>query len=179
MPGETWLSSNDNNAWLFAFTGGSLLALDIVLPLPSSIIGTLLGARLGLLPGFCTTFVGLMVGQFAGYLLGRLLLARADPDLPKVPTLMLVFLSRPVPILAEAMAVAAGASSMPFAQFAWTCAAGNLIYSAVLAANGATLLPDSLAGPALAIPMILPVATWILWMWTERRLRNLHKVGDK
>lgn len=178
MPGETWLSSNDNNAWLFALTGSSLLALDIVLPLPSSIIGTLLGARLGLLPGFVTTFAGLMVGQLAGYLLGRLLLARADPELPKVPTLMLVFLSRPVPILAEAMAVAAGASSMPFAQFALTCAAGNFIYAAALAANGATLLPDSFTGPALIIPMLLPAITWGLWVWLSGRYRTAAKPID-
>ena len=172
MPGETWLSSNDNNAWLFALTGGGLLALDIVLPLPSSIIGTLLGARLGLLPGFCTTFVGLMIGQFAGYLLGRLLLARADPDLPKVPTLMLVFLSRPVPVLAEAMSVAAGASSMPPGQFAATCASGNFFYAVALAANGATLLPDSFSGPALVIPMLLPAVTWGLWVWLSGRSRG-------
>jgi len=169
MPGETWLSAKDDNAWLFALTGGSLLSLDILLPLPSSIIGTLLGARLGIVPGFFTILIGLMVGQTVGYFIGRVVLIRANPDLPEVPTLLIVFLSRPIPILAEAMAVAAGASAMPFSKFAAVCLAGNTIYAAALAANGATLLPNSLNGPGLVIPMLLPVITWGIWSWISTR----------
>ena len=70
MPGEKWLSASDDGAWLFALTGSSLLVLDIALPLPSSIIGTLLGARLGLVPGFFTILLGLTAGHSLGYLAG-------------------------------------------------------------------------------------------------------------
>lgn len=169
MPGETWLSSTDDNAWLFALTGGALLSLDIVLPLPSSIIGTLLGARLGLVPGFFTILIGLMAGQILGYFIGRVVLKRAASELPEVPTLLFVFLTRPVPILAEAMAVAAGASLMPFSKFVTVCLIGNIIYSAALAANGATLLPDTLYGPGLILPMLLPVVTWGVWTHLSSR----------
>jgi len=169
MPGEKWLSATDESAWLFALTGGALLMLDIALPLPSSIIGTLIGARLGSVPGFFTILIGLTAGHALGYLLGRLALSRVRAELPEIPTLLIVFLSRPVPVLAEAMALAAGASAMPFLHFLGVCVAGNVIYAGVLAANGAMLLPDALIGPGLFIPMLLPVTTWAIWRWTAKR----------
>ena len=169
MPGEKWLSASDDGAWLFALTGSSLLVLDMALPLPSSIIGTLLGARLGLVPGFFTILLGLTTGHSLGYLLGRLTLSRVGAELPETPTLLIVFLSRPVPVLAEAVALAAGASTVPFWRFMSVCLAGNIIYAAVLAANGAMLLPDALLGPGLIIPMLLPVMTWAIWQWTAKR----------
>lgn len=163
IPGDVWLSAADANAWRFGLTGMALLLLDILLPLPSSIIGTFLGARLGLVPGFIATWLGLTAGHSIGYLLGRLALRRIGADLPQVPTLLLVFLSRPVPVLAEAMSLAAGASSMPIPKFLLFCGAGNAVYAAVLAANGAALLPTNLIGLGLVIPMLLPVLTWSIW----------------
>ena len=50
LPGERWLSATDDDALRFALAGGGLLALDILLPVPSSIVATLLAARLGLSP---------------------------------------------------------------------------------------------------------------------------------
>ena len=47
LPGERWLSANDDHAMRFALAGAGLLAADVLLPVPSSIVGTMLGARLG------------------------------------------------------------------------------------------------------------------------------------
>lgn len=172
LPGETWLSSKDDNALLFAVTGASLLTLDILLPLPSSIVGTLLAARLGLFAGFATILAGLFVGHLAGYALGRFGLRRFDAEFPTVPTLLIVFLSRPVPVLAEAVAIAAGAGSMPLAPCVAALLAGDAVYAAVLAANGASLLPDDLMGIGLVLPMLLPVVAWLVWRWVGRGHRG-------
>lgn len=169
LPGEQWLSARDEGAFLFAVTGSAVLLLDIVLPLPSSIVGTLLGARLGFWAGFASTWLGLTAGHCIGYLLARFALRRFDAEFSEVPTLLLVFLSRPVPVLAEAMALAAGAGAIPFFHFFIACASGNVIYAGVLAANGATLLPDDLFGVGLFIPMLLPVIAWLVWQWLSRR----------
>ncbi len=177
FPGEQWLSARDDNAWLFGLTGAILLTSDILLPLPSSILGTMLGARLGLIPGFLATFAGLTVGHSLGYLLGRLTLKRIHAELPETPTLFAVFMSRPVPILAEAMSFAAGASAMPFLHFLAVCAAGNVVYAGVLASNGAALLPGNLLGPGLVIPFLLPVAAWAIWRWTVRRQASIDNAG--
>ncbi len=169
LPGQRWLSATDENAFLFGITGMGLLALDVLLPIPSSIIGTMLGARLGFLSGLFWCWGGLVVGNCIGYLTGRLLLSRFAPEIRHLPTPWLLFITRPVPVLAEALTFTAGAEKMKLSTFLLVSASGNGIYSLALAGNGATLLPDALAGPGLALPMVLPVVCWLLWRWYARK----------
>ncbi len=169
LPGERWLSATDANATLFGLTGMGLLASDVLLPIPSSIVGTMLGARLGFAAGLFWCWAGLMLGNAVGYFTGRLLLARFAPDIPRTPTLLLLFLSRPVPVLAEAITFTAGAEKMAFTTFLLVCAIGNAIYALALTGNGAALLPDSLTGPGLILPMLLPVVAWLAWRYFERK----------
>jgi uncharacterized membrane protein YdjX (TVP38/TMEM64 family) len=169
LPGEHWLSATDENALLFGLTGMGLLASDVLLPIPSSIVGTMLGARLGFLPGWAWCWSGLIIGNSIGYLTGRLLLSRFAPEIPTTPTLLVLFSSRPVPVLAEAVTFTAGAEKMGFFPFLWVSTAGNGIYSLALTGNGAALLPDATTGPGLILPMLLPVAAWLSWRWLARR----------
>lgn len=166
LPGEKWLSSADDNALLFGLTGSGLLLVDILLPIPSSIVGTLLGARLGFWAGLLSIWIGLMAGNLLGYSLARFALTRVRSWFPEFPTrtsLVLVFLSRPVPIVAEAVSLTAGATRMAVLPYLSACAAGNSLYALVLAANGATFIPDAWFGPGLVVPMLLPVAAWLTW----------------
>ena len=172
LPGERWLSARDDDAALFGATGAGLLAADVLLPVPSSIVGTLLGARLGTAAGFLWAWLGMMAGSLAGYAAGRLVRRALPAEAPAAPTLALLFLSRPVPVLAEATTIAAGVTRTPLASFAGVVALGNGILALALAANGAALLPAALAGPGLILPMALPVAGWLLW----RRHRR-HAAG--
>ncbi|NOX68279.1 MAG: VTT domain-containing protein [Gammaproteobacteria bacterium] len=166
LPGEKWLSAADDDALLFGLTGSGLLLADILLPVPSSIVGTLLGARLGFLAGFLSVWIGLMGGNVLGYSLARLAMTRLRAWFPVFPTrttLALVFLSRPVPVIAEAMSLTAGATRMAVLPYLAACAAGNALYALVLAANGATFIPQAWVGPGLVVPMLLPVAAWLIW----------------
>lgn len=172
LPGEKWLSSADDNALLFALTGSGLLFIDIFLPIPSSIVGTLLGARLGFWAGFLSIWAGLMAGNILGYSLARFAMSRFQSWLPEFPartSLVLVFLSRPVPVVAEAMALTAGATRVAVLPYLSACAAGNAFYALVLAANGATFIPDAWVGPGLIVPMLLPVAAWLAWRQLAKR----------
>jgi len=168
LPGEQWLSATDEHAVTFALAGAGLLAVDALLPIPSSIVGTLLGARLGLAAGFLATFGGMMTGQVVAYAASRWLLRNREHALPSAPTLVAVFLSRPVPVLAEAVAIAAGAARVSWAQFLLACGAGNAIYAGALVLNGASLVPGALLGPGLVLPMLLPAGAWLIW-------RSLHR----
>ena len=168
LPGERWLSATDDNAIRFALAGAGLLAADVLLPIPSSIVGTMLGARLGFGAGFAAAFAGMMVGQSAAYFASRWLLRKRSGTLPAAPTLAVVFLSRPVPVLAEAVAIAAGAARVSWPQFLLACGSGNLIYAGALALNGAHWVPDALIGPGLLFPMLLPVAAWLIWRAIRR-----------
>ena len=174
LPGERWLSTQDEHAVRFALVGAALLAADVLLPVPSSIVGTMLGARLGSGMGFAAAFAGMMVGQSVAYFVSRSLLRGRQAELPAVPTLAAVFLSRPVPVLAEAVVLSAGAARLHWPQFLLACASGNAIYAAALALNGAQLMPEAPIGPGLLLPMLLPAAAW--WIW--RRTRRIADRGD-
>jgi uncharacterized membrane protein YdjX (TVP38/TMEM64 family) len=169
LPGERWLSAKDDAAGVFALAGAGLLAVDALLPIPSSIVGTMLGARLGFLPGFGAAFLGMMTGQVLAYAASRYVLRHRPQALPTAPTLAVLFLSRPVPVLAEAVAFAAGAAQVSWSQFLLASGAGNLVYAGALALNGAALLPGELLGPGLVLPMLLPVAAWLVWRALHRR----------
>ena len=163
LPGERWLSATDGNAVRFALTGSGLLALDVVLPIPSSIVIALMGGRLGFYEGWISAWIGLTAGNLIGYGIGRFWPQKMTPDVPESPTLVMLFLSRPVPVLAEAMAIAAGATRIQVMHTLVTCAAGNAIYTGILAANGAALLAADWTGPGIILPLLLPVVAWGLW----------------
>lgn len=169
LPGERWLSATDDNALLFGATGAGLLAADVLLPIPSTIVGTLLGARLGFFSGWAWSWAGLVVGNLIGYGIGRVALSRFAGDLPRTPTLVAFIASRPVPVLAEAVTFAAGAGGMRWSPFVAASVAANSVLAGVLAGNGAALLPDAMVGPGLILPMALPVIAWLAWQWRTRR----------
>ena len=172
IPGDRWLSAKDDAAGAFALAGAGLLALDVVLPIPSSIVGTMLGARLGFVGGFAAGFVGMMMGQVAAYAASRYVMRHRPQALPTAPTLAVLFLSRPVPVLAEAVAIAAGAARVSWPQFLLACGAGNMVYAGALALNGAALVPGDPVGAGLVLPMLLPAVAWLVWRTFHRRSMN-------
>jgi uncharacterized membrane protein YdjX (TVP38/TMEM64 family) len=171
LPGERWLSAHDGNAQYFAAVGAALLALDVLLPIPSSIVGWLLGARLGFTAGFAAAFVGLAVGNVVGYWLGRLLPQRYAVELPATPSLLALFASRPVPVLAEAAVIAAGVARVDFRGVCISAGLGNALYAALLAWAGAASLPEDWLGPAFLVPFVLPVGAWAVWRISRRQQR--------
>ena len=183
LPGERWLNSAGSDSVRFGITGAGLLALDLVLPIPSSIIGALLGGRLGFVAGGLWCFLGLFVGHCIGYALGRLTPLRwtsaalgphaadtthhrshaAEGVGRRGATWIALCLSRPIPVFAEALALAAGAERMRLSAFVGSVAIGDAIYAAALAADGAALLPEGTWGIGLILPMLLPVIGYLAW----------------
>jgi uncharacterized membrane protein YdjX (TVP38/TMEM64 family) len=168
LPGERWLNSAGSDSLRFGITGAGLLSLDLLLPIPSSIVGALLGGRLGFVAGGLWCFLGLFVGHSIGYALGRLTPRRwtggaAEQLGQSSASWIALLLSRPVPVFAEALALAAGAERMPLSAFVGSVAIGDAIYAAALAADGAALLPEGTWGIGLLLPMLLPVAGYLAW----------------
>jgi uncharacterized membrane protein YdjX (TVP38/TMEM64 family) len=128
---------------------GGLLAADILLPVPSSVVSTACGMLLGFLPGLFVSVAGMMVSSFAGYAIGRWggrgLLARfvGGDDVARFDEWnrkfgdWAVVACRPVPVLAEASVLMAGAARMPVGRYAAMVSLSNLAVSAVYAAAGA------------------------------------------
>ena len=157
LPGADWLARQPSGSLAFGALGALLLAADVLLPIPSTLVGTAIGRELGVVVGASFAFVGLFVGNLVGYGAGYGALSRSNLRLPASASIAALIVTRPLPILAEAVAIAAGAGRVPFRRFALAAALGNAVFAIALAASGAALLSEDWVGPALAIPLALPV----------------------
>lgn len=132
-----------------AMAGVLLLAADVVLPVPSTVVAAGLGAVLGVIWGIIATAAGLTIGCAIAYWLGSFLghdfakrkLGAADfaylSHLLDRHGLLLLMACRPVPVLAEASVIAAGAIGMPMRPVLLVTALANLGFAAVYAGLGA------------------------------------------
>ncbi len=170
LPGDRWLSAVGDDAVAFGAASAALLAGDVLLPVPSSVVITLLGARLDLVPGWLLAWAGLSVGNAIGYAVGRVWPARLAPGIAEAPTFVALVLSRPVPVVAEAFAIAAGALRADVRIALLGCVLGNAGYTLALASIGAAILPESATAVSIAAAVVVPVVGWMIWRsWTRAR----------
>lgn len=172
---------------VFALVSG-LLALDTVLPVPSSVVAVVAGHRLGFVGATAAIAAGLCAGNVVGYLLGRLAgagvvervvgtdqLERARALAGSRPGAVALAVTRPVPVVSEATIVLAGAARAPVARTAAVCLLANLGLAAAYAAMG-----SAAHGPA-AVPLALggsvgvPVAAAVLAAVVGRRRPSPNK----
>lgn len=142
-----------------------LLAADILLPVPSSVVITFSGKMLGFWGGTAASWCGMTVGATFAFGLVRVLgrpmaqrltttneLNRVDALAARVGTLVLV-LTRPIPILAEASVLLMGTTRLAWWRFLVAVGLSNLGIAAAYAALG-----DSAKWPvALVASIILPL----------------------
>ncbi|HYO51353.1 TVP38/TMEM64 family protein [Archangium sp.] len=167
-----------HSRWLIAVALGGLLAADIVLPVPSSIVNTAAGSLLGFWAGAASSWAGLMVSVVVGYFLGwgasgtalRRLVGGNEARVSRAAArhghwALAVF--RAVPVLAEASVVLAGFNRMPFRRFLATCALSNLGLAVTYSAIGAYAVDGGSFLLAFAGAICVPAAG----MFLARRLR--------
>jgi uncharacterized membrane protein YdjX (TVP38/TMEM64 family) len=165
--------------WQLALFLGGLLAGDVVLPIPSSLVSTSAGGMLGFWRGMAVSWSGMMLGCWLGYLLGaraeaaalrRLTGAAEVARLERAAALhghWFLLACRAVPVLAEASVVFAGASHMPFRWFLTVTALSNLGTSAAYAAVGAWAAQAGSFLLLLTGVVLLPAL--VLW-WVRPRV---------
>ncbi|MFF0945044.1 TVP38/TMEM64 family protein [Kocuria sp. CPCC 205300] len=134
---------------LAAGIGVGLLSLDVVIPVPSSLVmiahgalfGVWGGAGLSLLGGAAATLIGFLTGRVVRDPVRRLtnprLRARAERLLGRWGWLA-VLATRPVPVLAETVSVLAGATTMRWPSVLAAGVLGNLVPALAYAWAGAT-----------------------------------------
>lgn len=144
-----------------ALTGSLLLAADVVLPVPSTVVISVLGGLLGALSGTLVAAAGLTLGCVLGYGLGRRLghdfaertIGREDfaylSDRLERYGVLLLALCRPVPVLAEASVIAAGVAGLAARPVLVVTTLANVGFAAIYAALGAAA--DTGAGLIAAV----------------------------
>ena len=160
---------------LAATLGVGLLIADVLLPVPSSIVMVAHGALFGVLWGTVLSLIGSVgaavfgfaIGRRGGRLLERVVTpverARASSILERWGTLAII-VTRPVPLLAETVAIMAGTSSMSWRAVIVASIAGSLPPALLYALTGAAVA--NLQNMALMFGIVLLVASafWLIGM---------------
>lgn len=164
---ELMLASHEAPPYFLWWVIG-LLALDVFLPIPSSLVAVAAGVFLGVGLGWLATFSGLMLGSAWGYACGWLwgpATARkvvGERDWTRAERwaqqfgALLVLVLRPVPVLAEASTFYAGASRVPIGWFVAANAIGNAALAGVYASVGSLSADSGELEPALMAGFLMP-----------------------
>ncbi len=167
--------------WIVATGVAGVLATDVLLPVPSSLVSTFAGARLGTLLGTVASWAGLSVGAVLGFALarrwGRPLAQRLarEEDLDRMgqvsqhygPVILVV--ARALPVFAEASVLLMGIHLLPWKKFLPAILLSNLGIALAYSAFGTFAKQHEWLALALGISVALPVLmTTIARAWFAR-----------
>ncbi len=173
---ENWFTLEGTVIWIeqagpWAWTAGIiLLAVDVILPVPGTVVMSALGWIYGTLAGGLIAAAGSMTAGICGYGIGRLIGEKAarrilgEIGFEKGRLLFargggwMVALSRALPILPEALSCTAGLVRMPFGRFMLSLACGSIPVGLLFAWIGAA--GREAPGWALAFSLVIPAALW-------------------
>lgn len=146
-----------------------LLATDIFLPIPSSMISTLGGWQLGWLGGTLASWVGLTLGTVVGFSLARrwgrpfALFFSREEELDRMKQLSasygiaILILARGVPVLAEASVLLMGVHRLPWKQFLPAVMLSNLGIACAYSTFGDYSEDNQWLPLAMGVSVALPV----------------------
>ncbi|MFP5248177.1 MAG: TVP38/TMEM64 family protein [Thermoanaerobaculia bacterium] len=131
-----------------AITGVLLLVADVFLPVPSSLVMVAHGTLFGAVTGTLLSVIGSVLSALTAFGIGRMgnnAIRRlvTDREHERAGALLArwgvaaIALTRPVPILAETVAILAGSSPLTWRQTAIAAAAGSIVPAAAYAWAGA------------------------------------------
>lgn len=171
---QGWLDES-LSPWAVAGLVVGLLATDVLLPVPSSVVSAFAGSVLGFAAATAVSWTGMTLGAAAAFALARLLgrpaalsLAGAE-DLDRVDRLsrrygpLALVLARPVPVLAEASVLFLGATRVPWQWFLAPVMLSNLGIAAVYAALGSMASMPVALGASIALPLAAAAVARKLW----------------
>lgn len=164
-----------------ASVGVSLLIADVLLPVPSSLVmvahgalfGVVTGTFLSLLGSVGAALLGFAIGRRGGPLLNRILTpderVRADRMLARWGTLA-VIVTRPIPLLAETVAIMAGASPLGWGRMALAALFGSLAPALLYALTGAAVANFQSTSLIFGIVLVVTGSFWLVGRLLDRYL---------
>ncbi len=162
----------------------TLLVVDVVLPVPSSVVMLALGAAYGVVAGAVLATIGSVVAAAIVFAIGR----HSERWLDRFVSpddrsdfaswferrgVVAIIVSRPLPIVAETVAGLAGTTSMSARRFVAVAAAGTMPVAIAYAATGAAIA--DIDDPAHVVGGVAVVAG--LGWFAGRQLRRSERLA--
>ena len=156
-----------------AVIGVGLLIADVLLPVPSSLVmvahgalfGVVMGTFLSLLGSVGAALFGFAIGRRGGKLLTRIVTpaerARADRMLARWGALAVV-VTRPIPLLAETVAIMAGASPLGWGRMALAALVGSLMPALLYALTGAAVANFQSTSLMFGVVLLVTGSFWLV-----------------
>ncbi|MBM3812458.1 MAG: VTT domain-containing protein [Acidimicrobiia bacterium] len=154
-----------------------LLAADVVLPVPSSLLMVANGALLGASAGAAVSLAANLVSSALGFWIGRRASAWLAPrSLPLTQAqdwlnrwgVLAIAASRPVPLLAESVSIVAGSTPLSWQTLLLASLAGSAPASVVYAYAGARSVEPAGAMLVFGLTIALAAALWLIGYLTSR-----------
>lgn len=172
---------------LAAALGVSLLIADVLLPVPSSLVmvahgalfGVVIGTLLSLLGSMGAALFGFAIGRRGGKLLECLVTpeerVRADKMLARWGALAVV-VTRPVPLLAETVAIMTGASSLGWLRMSLASFAGSLPAALLYALTGAAYANFQSVALMFGATLLVAGSFWLIGRLLESLVNKKRPV---
>lgn len=176
-----WVEVREWSPSAVALLGISLLIIDVVLPVPSILVIIGLGHLFGTWVGSLLSLLGMLLACLFAFGLGRSgrgrigrwvgvdEQARADALLTRWG-MAAIIVSRPLPVLAEAVAMMAGTTNMRWAQVACAAIIGSAPVCLLYAAGGAGFTHLEHEGLMCAAVVALAAVSWFMARRFEERI---------
>jgi uncharacterized membrane protein YdjX (TVP38/TMEM64 family) len=157
---------------LAAALGVGLLIADVFLPVPSSLVmvahgslfGVVVGTLLSLVGSVGAALLGFAVGRRGGKLLERVVTpaeqARANNMLERWGVLAII-VTRPIPMLAETVAIMSGASSLSWGTVALASFVGSLPPALLYAMTGAAVANFQTTSLMFGVVLLVAGLFWL------------------
>lgn len=159
--------------WVAGLAGIGLLLVDVIAPVPSSIVmlvngmlfGVVGGTVLSVIGGFGAALIGFWLGTRSAVVgrrwMGDVAMTRANAFLQRYGMIAII-VSRPVPILAEAITIIAGMARMPGRKFFLAVLLGLLPTAMIYAVAGAYSLSLKNGMYVFVAVTILAGVVWLI-----------------
>ena len=164
-----------------ALTGVGLLVIDVAVPIPTSIVmvahgvlfGVVGGALLSLAGAVGATLLGFAIGRRGRGLVERLVEPAARGRVERLVArhgVVALVVTRPVPLLAETVAILAGTSALPWRYVAVAAVAGNVAPAFLYAAAGAVAATALGAVAMFGLVLLISLVLWRVGLrWSDTR----------
>jgi uncharacterized membrane protein YdjX (TVP38/TMEM64 family) len=158
---------------LAGFVGVCLLVADVALPVPSSMVMVAHGALFGVEVGTLLSLVGSTGATLAGFGIGR----RSEPLIARLVKseerawanrvfarwgALAIVVTRPIPLLAETVAILAGTSSLGWVRTTLAALAGSLPGALLFAMAGAVTVSFQNRALLLLVLLISAGSFWLV-----------------
>jgi len=162
----------NRGGFIAAVVGTGLLIIDIVLPVPSSLImiangalfGLVLGGMLSLLGGLGSSLVGFWIGRRSTRLVQRFVPEderRQADRLMERWGMIAIIATRPIPLVSETLSIVAGGTSLRWRAMIGASVLGLVPGAAIYAATGVYAVTLESSVWSFVVVLVVALAFWL------------------